>query len=71
MITILNTPVSVPGKFLKLVGCSSVLPKNHLSQAINIIVAIVDNILRSALVGFSLLRARYYYNSKGLVCYVY
>ena len=34
-------------------------------------VAIIDLILRSSLVGFSLLRASYYYNLTGLVCYVY
>ena len=32
---------------------------------------IVDIISRSALVGFSLLRASYYYNYTGIVCYIY
>ena len=34
-------------------------------------IAIDDLILRSALLGFSLLRTSYYYEIKGLVCYVY
>ena len=34
-------------------------------------IAIIDIILRSSLVGFSLLRARYYYNRKGPICYVF
>ena len=34
-------------------------------------IAIVDLIVRGALVVFSLLRASYFYNLKGLVCYVY
>ena len=33
---VLNTPHSVPGQFLTLVGYSSVLPKNHWSQTIYI-----------------------------------
>ena len=34
------------------------------------VLQIFDIISRSAMVGFSLLRARYYYNSKGRACYV-
>ena len=32
---------------------------------------IVDLISRSALVGFIMLRASYYYKKKGILCYVY